>query len=132
MSYLTLVNDALSLIGVLPEGQDASADQGTLALRVAVEMVADWEDEGVTVTFPSSATLSGSHSLAGTELNAVKYGLAVRLCPYFGREPSGTLAALAVNAWNRLARQQMAADLEPSNALLPQQEGKLSGWDILS
>lgn len=131
MSYLLLVNDALSAIGVLPEGQDASAEQGTLALREASNMVEDWADDGVVVTFDPNPTLDGDCPLHGTELNAVKYSLAVRLCPHFGREPSGALAMMAGNAWNRLLRQQLVAQIAPADPVLPVPDALRDSWSIL-
>ena len=119
MSNLNLVNDSLRLIGVLPEGQDASAEQGELALRSATDLVDEWAEDGIIVTWESSPTLGGDCSLNGTELNAVKYALAVRLCPFYGRDPSGSLAVLAGNAVQRLVRQQIVRSLQAEEPVLP-------------
>jgi hypothetical protein len=124
MSNLNLVNDALRLIGVLPEGQDASAEQGELALRAATDIADEWAEDGIIVTWEPSPTLDGECSLAGTELNAVKYALAVKLCPFYGRDPSGSLAMLANNAVQRLIRQQIVRGLEAVDSGLPQPDAR--------
>jgi hypothetical protein len=129
MSNLSLVNDALRLIGVLPEGQDASAEQGEIALRTVTDLVDEWGDDGIIVTWDSNPQLSGECSLNGTELNAVRYALAVKLCPMYGRDPSGSLAMLANNAVNRLVRQQLVRSMEPVTSSLPVSEGTRQYWD---
>jgi hypothetical protein len=67
--------------------------------------------------------------LNGTELNAVRYALAVKLCPMYGRDPSGSLAMLANNAVNRLVRQQLVRSMEPVTSSLPVSEGTRQYWD---
>jgi hypothetical protein len=124
MSNVNLVNDALRLIGVLPEGQTASAEQGEIALRTATDLVDEWSDDGIIVTWEPNPQLSGECPLVGTELNAVKYALAVKLCPQYGRDPSGPLAMLANNAVQRLVRQQIVRGLEPSEPILPTSDAR--------
>jgi hypothetical protein len=131
MSNLTLVSDALSMIGVLPEGQEASAEQGTLALRLVDEMTGEWNDDGVIVTWDSNPRLDDDCHLLGTEMNAVKYGLAVKLCAYYGRMPTPDIAGLAANAYTRLARQQMARGMQPLEVPMPKSESGY-GYDILT
>ncbi len=123
MSNLSLVNDALRLIGVLPEGQAASAEQGEIALRTATDLVDEWNDDGIIVTWDSNPTMDAECPLVGTELNAVKYALAVKLCPEYGREPSASLVMLANNAVNKLIRQQILRGLESVSSALPLEEG---------
>jgi hypothetical protein len=131
MSNLTLISDALSMIGVLPEAQEASAEQGTLALRLVDEMVGEWNDDGVIVSWDSKPRLDDDCHLMGTEMNAVKYGLAVRLCPHYGRMPTPDILGLAAAAYTRLARQQMARGLQPMEVSMPKSESGY-GYDILT
>lgn len=130
MNYLALVNDALSLIAVRPEGQDATAEQGQLALSVASAMLEEWADEGIFVSWPAAPTLDDLCGLAGTERTAVTHALALRLCPHFGREPPPSLVGLAMTTFNRLARQQMLARMEESNAVLPAADAGGAWYDI--
>lgn len=130
MSNLTFVNDALSLIGVLPAGQNASAADGALAIRVAGELVDEWADDGIVVTWDSQAELSDDCPLTGTERTAVQYALAVRLCPHFGREVAPTLASLAVGAVGKLNRIQIVRSIEPVEPSMPAAEVSNGQFDI--
>lgn len=131
MSNLTFVNDALSLIGVLPEGIDATAEQGELALRTVNEMVAEWAEDDVIVNWSPQSSLDDDNPLTGNALTAVKHHLAIRLCPHFGREPSPTLVALAMSAYGKLQRKQMVQAMAPVTLQLPAAEGgNAAGWDI--
>lgn len=133
MSNLTFVNDALSLIGVLPEGIDASAEQGELALRTANELVDEWAEDGVSVSWSPQSSLDDDCSLTGLEMTAVKHHLAIRLCPHYGREPSQTLVALAMAAYAKLQRKRMVDAMEPVTLQVPAAEGGYgSGWSILT
>lgn len=130
-NYLSLINDALTLIGVLPEGQDATSEQATLALRTANELVGEWADDNLIVSWDSNADLANDLSLTGVELTAVKYMLAVTLCPMFGREPPSFLAALAGESYRKLQRIQLARSIAISNAILPRAQMR-GGYDILT
>jgi hypothetical protein len=130
---LQFINDALSLINVLPEGQDASAEQGDVALRTTNELVDEWSEGDVVVNWSPQTSLTDDCSLSGMESTAVKYHLAIRLCPHFGRDPSATLIALANSTYAKLLRKQMASRVEPVELSLPQAEGGLGyGFDITS
>lgn len=132
MSNLALVNDALASIGVLPEGQDATAEQGQTALAVVSKMVDEWADDGITVNWNSYATLDEECPLTGVERTAVEYQLAVRLCPLYERDPRATLVALASSAYQKLQRIQMVRSLQDvgTEANLPIPEGIRYRWDI--
>jgi hypothetical protein len=130
MSNLVFVNDALSLIGVLAQSQNASAEDGALALRAANEMVDEWADDGVTVNWSPQSSLDDECPLVGNELTAVKHHLAIRLCPHFGREPSPTLLALALAAYGKLQRKQMVQGMAPVEIPLPRAEGDWYSYDV--
>lgn len=131
MSNLLFVNDALSLIGVLPESVNASAEQGDIALRTANELVDEWEEDGIIVNWSPQTSLDADCPLTGIEKTAVKHHLAIRLCPHFGREPSPTLVALAQAAYQKLQRKQMVQAMAPVDLPLPRDEGNRDGWSIL-
>ena len=132
MNNLDLVNDALALIGVLPEGQDASAENGALALRFANDLIEEWADDNLTLNWTPQSDLSASNDLKGVELNAVKYNLAITLCPVFGREPSKTLMFLAGQAFGRLVALQVTRNVEPVTLVVPLSEARAGLFDITS
>jgi hypothetical protein len=131
MSNLLLVNDALTLINVLPVGVDASAEDGELALRVIGEMVDEWADDGLLVNWNPQARLNEDTQLVGTELTAVKYQLALRLCPYFSKDPSAVLVAMAGSALQKLQRQQLARG-QSLKLSIPEPESRGPYFDIMS
>jgi hypothetical protein len=128
----TFVNDVLSLINVLPSNMDASAEDGELALRVADELVDEWADDNIVVTWSPAAALADECPLEGTEKTAMKYHLAIRLCPHFGREPSAVIMALADTAYRKLQRAIMARATDPQVVQLPAAEGDWGGYNILT
>ena len=84
------------------------------------------------MTWEPNPSLNGDCPLVGTELNAVKYALAVKLCPEYGREPSASLVMLANNAVNKLIRQQLVRGIEAAAPNLPFSEFDRQGYDIYS
>jgi hypothetical protein len=130
MSNLTFVNDALRLIGVLPDGQDASANDGALVLRVATELVDEWGDDGIVVQWSPNPQLSDECSLVGTELTALKYAVAARISPHYGREISPTLGMLGASAYSKLLRVQVTNQMEASDPILPPSDASRSQYNI--
>jgi hypothetical protein len=130
MNNSDLINDALSLIGVLPEGTTATASQAELGLREINALVEEWADDGVIVNWSPQAELAEITSLMGLELQSVKYHLAIRLCPHFGREPAPSVVALAQSAFNKLLRVNMVKTMEPITLVVPLSEGGTGVWDF--
>ena len=127
---LQFVNDALSLISVLPEGQNASAEQGDIALRTANELVDEWAEDEIAVNWSPQTSLTDECPLSGIEMTAVKHHLAIRLCPHYGREPNPSLIAIAQGAYGKLQRQQLVRRVEPVSLSLPREEGLRGGYNI--
>lgn len=132
MNNLDFINDALTLINVLPEGQNASPEQGATAMRFANELVDEWADDGLDLNWTPMTALTDENTLAGSELTALKYALAINLCPIFGREPPPALVAIAGKSYTTLLRLQIARTLEPVELALPRSEGGQGGYDILT
>jgi hypothetical protein len=82
------------------------------------------------VNWSPSAVLSDDLELTGSELSAVKYQLAVRLCPHFGREPSQALMGLAGSSLYKLQRNQMVRGIAEIEVSAPASEGWRGVWDI--
>jgi hypothetical protein len=121
MSNLAIINDALSLIGVVSEGQDASAEQGEHALRSLNDMLAAWDvDIGY---FPQVSTAEDFPCDAKYS-EAVKYALAVRLAPHYQRPASGELVAIAATSYGRLLRDKLIDSLYAADPVLPVPEGR--------
>ena len=130
MTNLELINDILLLIGVLGEGITASPEQGALALRQANELADSWAEDEVLINWSSNSDVTEDCPLIGMELAAFKPHLAIRLCPYFGRDPSPMLLAMANGAYEKLVHAQLVRSIQPVELQLPLAEGGLPFVDI--
>ena len=130
MSNLAFVNDALSLIGVLPAGQNATAEDGALALRIVADLADEWADDGIVITWDADAEVGDDCPLIGTERTATNYALAIRLCPHFGREVSPTLASLAGSVVGKLQRIQIVRSIDAVEPPMPTAEAGAGQFDI--
>jgi hypothetical protein len=131
MTNQVFVNDALSLINVLPVGMDASAEDADLALRVTTELADEWQEDGVTINWSPNPSVADECPLTGQELTAVKHHVAIRLCPHFGREPSPTLIALAQAFYMKLQRNQMVRGIGEIEIPMPASETR-ARYNILT
>jgi hypothetical protein len=132
MSNLTIINDALSLIGVLPEGQDASAEQGTDALRALNDMLAEWSLNGIDIGwFPQTETTE-DFPIDYRLQAVVKYNLAVHLSPAYGKPVPPEIAVIAGNFKQALVRRILNSQLLAANPILPLAEGGGGGYNILT
>lgn len=101
MTNLDIITRALRLIGVLAEASTPKAEQASDALVALDGLLAGWEREGVTPT-PRPLTLAQTPAPANAHLDAIVYGLAVRLAPEYGLEPTATVVRLAQEREARL------------------------------
>jgi len=97
-----LVNESLALLrisGVTREPTPEDMADGLLALE---EMVLSWETKGLRIGYIKSAAgnidPSDESGIRDNNERAVKYGLAVTLADYFGKQPSVNLVATAKTA----------------------------------
>jgi hypothetical protein len=101
-----LIDDALSLIGVLAETQSASAEQCDLAIRKLNLLLAQWELDGIDLQWTpvSDADLSEEMPLpSGSEI-AVEYYLAFALAPNFRKQVSQELVSAGQSFYDSLVR----------------------------
>jgi hypothetical protein len=132
MSNLTIINDALSLIGVLPEGQDATAEQGSDGLRAMNDMLAEWALNGTDIGyFPQTET--GEDFPCDYRLSeVVKYNLAVRLCGFYNRPIPQDVGFIAGNGKSALVRRLIVSGQQPADPILPAAEGGGQGYNIFT
>lgn len=115
MQNLEVIQDALRLIGVLPEGQTASAEQGEDALRTMNDLLAEWSADGIEVGhFPQVDTTEDFP--AGYEVAAaIKYNLAVHLAPQYGRQVDAIVGTFAGRFYNRLLRDSAISKMKEAD-----------------
>jgi hypothetical protein len=115
ISNTDLVKDTLGLIGVLADNDAPSAEQGMLGLRVLNEMMASWTVDSIDVGYYPQDALSADAALPDEQIECVKHNLGVLLCPYFGREPSPIVVAVASATKSRLLRDAMQNEMVPAS-----------------
>lgn len=130
---LEIIGDALGLIGVLSEGETASAEQGEHGLRILNDLLAEWAANGIDVGyFPQVSTTEdfpGSYTVRA----AVKHGLAVALAPHYRVQIDPVLGALAGSYYSRLLREAVKANMVESNMdHLPSGQGWGGQYDIVN
>jgi hypothetical protein len=129
---LTLINDALSLIGVLPEGQDASAEQGTDGLRALNDMLAEWSLNGTDIGYFPQTETTEDFPCDYRLTEVVKYNLAVRLCAFYSRPVPPDVAFIAGNTKSALIRRLIVSGMQPADPILPTAEAGGWGYNILT
>ena len=130
MTNTDLIQIALQLIGVIPEGKTPDADEAAVALTVCNEIADDWAENGVSINWSEQTSTTADCTLQGAEKSAMQYELAMRLCPIYGRDPSQSLGMLAGSSYRRILRSSILLSMEPIEASMPQSEGFKGFIDI--
>lgn len=80
---LEVITDAYLDLGVLADGETASAEQGAFGLRKLNQMTAAWELDGIAIG-ASNWSLTTDIPLPANHIQAIIANLAMRLAPSFG------------------------------------------------
>lgn len=133
VSNSQIISDALGLLGVLQETEVMSAEQGAHGLRTLNELMADWEQDGVSLEYFEQSALSDDCPIPSHANLAVKYYLAVALAPFYARQVPPEFSVLADKYYSRLVRDSVRENLRPiSMTHLPLGEGQGGDYDITS
>ena len=132
MTNADFARDVLLLIGVIPEGMEATEEQCQTVLRAMNDLVDEWADSGVSVNWSPQSDSTDDFTLFGGEVSAAKYNLAVRLCPVYGKEPVGGLLLSAGQSYQRLLRNQLNREVQEIEVIQPQAEATRQWFDITS
>lgn len=125
----TIIDDALREIGVIEEGENASADQYSISLRRLNQLLESWKVRKIDLGyFPQTDETDTIPIPLWAEL-AVTMLLATRLAGDFMAPISAKLAGDAEEGWNFLLRTYMNLNLPKADmSHLPQGMG--SNWNI--
>jgi len=110
-----VITRSLLLIGAIEAGDAPSAEDASTGLDGLNEMLHAWEREGIDYQHTDLA-LSDSLTLDATQIEAVRYNLAVRLAPEYGAPASQEITAIAQRGYAAL-RRPVAADPADVEAL---------------
>lgn len=101
------INQAFTEIGLAGYIFDITPEELNTALRQLDSMLASWNGRGIRLGWPMPSSPSDSDLDQLTDVNdaaneAIYYGLAVRIAPTFGKEPSGVTRFMAKQGYDLL------------------------------
>jgi len=95
-TLLSVIDDALRDINVISEVENASAEQGSFALRKLNQMMDLWrETKDIDLGYFNQTSTSGTIPVPDWSLLAVTSGLSIALAPKYGATVSNELIAVA-------------------------------------
>lgn len=129
ISNADLIRDSLSLINVLGEGRNATAEQSAHALQVLNHLMADWEADGVELDYYPQTELSDETPIPDNAVAGVKGFLAAALAPYYGKQLSPEFLATNGKFYARLVRDSVRDSMPEMSSKLPYGTGQRYWWD---
>lgn len=128
----TIIKRALVLINVNDAGEAPSADDSSNGLDALNDMLHGWKKEGIDLNH-KTASLGDTLLVDASYLEGIRYNLAVRLAPEYGRPIPTHVAERATNTF--LAFQahtlEFDDDLEVDRALNPRYFSRRTGaYDV--
>ena len=127
---LQIIRDALAILGVLSEIEQASAEQGEHGLRILNEVLEEWQADGVAVGQWPQGDINAESPLAQSTLPAIKYALGAALGPYYGLALKPDDVARAERYYSRLVRDAVIAKLEPAD--MSHLGGQMGRWSDIT
>lgn len=131
---VTLIGDALKLLGVNGETQTASAEQGALGLRVLNRMLELWPEDGIQLGWFEQSLTTDDAPIPKWSEQGVVSKLAQALRPYY---PASTLEPWvlddSMNGFGTILRKCLVEKLKPANMdHLPFGSGSFGYYDDIT
>lgn len=124
------IADALRMIGVLAEGETASADQGSDGLRAMNDMMAALLADDVDVGYAPQSDPTADNGINIEAREPLKYLLAARLSADYERPITPLIGVLASEGRARLLRDAVVRNLQSGAQTLPRGDSQGYWWDI--
>ena len=99
---LQIVNAAAEKIGVKTAEIALEASDYQVIVDEMNDMLSEWADSNITPAFTDVSLSTDTVNIERDAVGAVKNNLAVRIAPIFGRQITPSLAAIALQTYNRL------------------------------
>ena len=99
---LQIVNAAAEKIGVKTSEIALEASDYQVIFDEMNDMLSEWADSNITPSFTDVSLSTDTVNIERDAIGAVKNNLAVRVAPVFGRQITPSLAAIAMQTYNRL------------------------------
>ena len=113
---VTIIGDALLLLGVIAEGQPVSAEQGPTALRALNQMLERWTEDGIELGYFAQSVATDDCPIPAWAEQGVTSKLAQRLMAnYPASQPPSWVLNDSENGYSTLARKCMVEKLKASD-----------------
>lgn len=114
MTNSELITRALRRIGVLSEVETASAEQSTQGIQMLNDLMADWEQEGVSLGYYEQTSLTDDTPIPDHARAAVIYYLSFALAPEYGKQVSAEMYGAGQKSYDRLIREAVLQNMRES------------------
>lgn len=129
LTNLQVIDSALGELGIVGEGETATAEQGADALRMMNQMLADWSVSDMDLQVPPQDTLSAVCPIPRWAETAVISNLAANCASLFRTPISPILVARVEGSYQTLGTTLINAKLKGADmSHLPQ--GDYNRWDV--
>lgn len=99
-----IITDALELLGVLSEGETASAEQGAHGLRKLNQMMATWEVDNVALGYFEQSATTDNCPIPDWAEKGVAGMLAIDLAPHYAVQITPLVAKYADDGYSLILR----------------------------
>lgn len=131
ITNVQVITKALEELGLVPEGESATAAQGSDMLDLLNQMMAAWSAQDCDLHFPPQDTLSAVCPIPEWAEAAVISNLAVFGSPQMRAPVSATLAVKASNGMDLVAKTLINLNLQGAD-MSHLHPGALGRWNILT
>ena len=126
-----MLKRALRLIRVIDAGDSTTSFDSSTAIDVLNEMMARWEEDGVSVGWVDVDEVSDTVAAPDSALRAIQYNWAVELAPEYDAEIPQSVGRGAAEGYADLQRDSIKSSIAPTDmSHVPNATG--GGYDINS
>lgn len=123
-----IISDALSLIGVLAEGETASAEQAAHGLRKLNQMMSTWEVDSIVLGYFQQSDVTAVCPIPDWSEKGVYGMLAVELAPDYNRQLSPEAAKIVNDGYELILRRVISLGMKGAD--MTHLGGNSFDWDI--
>jgi hypothetical protein len=127
MQAVELITDSLRIVGILSEIDTASAEQGAIGVTRLNDLMASLAEDGIDLGYAPLTDSTDDVLLPLGHVGAVKYMLGLLLCVDYGVDPQPMCVDRASSGYERLLRQAIHAQMQPTIPRLPTGDSQGSG-----
>lgn len=101
---LDVIADALRKANIINERETPSGAQGDTGLTLLNDMMADWEDDGIELSYYPQTAVTDTFPVEDRHLRGIKYNLARAIAADYGADLPPETVRIAELTYDRLAK----------------------------